>query len=192
MIVVNDVIKYYQYFYKKKYKNDKYQFIPTDKTNKLITKFINEIGKHHHIQSLGNVFLWNYFIFQFNYWEGCEIESFSKRIVPTYILGDKAIERWFERDSEYDWTFNKCDIISNYGLNKGELIQHEKHVYRGNHEIDIKLKYFNTQNGFDVCLTMTTLFNNKHLCCLECKFKKECKAILKETYPNIYAKRGFN
>lgn len=192
MILSQDLIKYYQYFYKKKYKNEKYEFKPSDKTIKQLDKYLISLKKNYNLQSLGENFLWNYFIFQFNYWEGCDIASFSKRIVPSYIIGDKAIERWLERDQQYDWLFDKCEFISNYGLSKNDLKIAKIHIYKGNHEINIKLKYFNTTNGFDLCLTMTTLFNDKHLCCLECKFKKQCKEILKENYPKIYDKRGYN
>lgn len=192
MIVADDVIKYYQYFYSKRYANKKYKFVPSEKSLKLISTFLNLISKKHLLVTLGDQFLWNYFVFQFKYWSELDIKSFSEKIQPSYIIGKKAVERWFLRDIEYDYLFQRCDFIETYGLSKNDVIQQEKHAYKGDHEINIKTKFHNTPNGFDLCLTMTTLYNHKHICCMSCNYRSDCKAILKENFPNIYAKRGYN
>jgi len=181
----------YEYFYRKKYGNKNYKFELTQKSTKLIQSFIQLSEEKYKTKSLGESFLWTYFVFQFNYWETLEIESFSKRIVPAYILGEKAFLRYSERDQEFDWTIEESEIITLYQLSKKtlrDLIELSPTVRRQD-ESSIKKIAWNTDLGFNNCLLNTTLYNKRDLCCIKCNYKVECKEILKSTFPEIYRER---
>lgn len=58
-------------------------------------------------------------------------------------------------------------------------------------EEKFKAEYHNTNRGFMWCVANTTLYFHKSSKCATCKFKNECKELLKEEYPKIYVKRGY-
>jgi hypothetical protein len=191
MFSYKQVVLSYQYFYSKKYGNKDYIFIPSEKAAKQINQFLKTTEDEHRKTVLGINFLWNYFVFQFNYWSNIEIEErdFTNRIVISYIVGSKAWERYKDRNQEYDWTIYNSQL----DINKGEYTRlvNPQEVQ----ELDqksIKKRHFNTERGFNNCLVFTTLYNHRDLICLNCIYKADCKKILSKTYPKIYAKRGYD
>lgn len=193
MIDLEKIRGAYEYFYKKKYGNRDYKFELSPKSEKLIQNFLLLLERNYktNFYSLGNTFIWTYFIFQFRYWEDLEIESFSKRIVPAYILGEKAFLRYKERDQEFDWSIEESEIIQLYHLSKktlGELLETSPRTNKQD-ETYIKNLAWGTDLGFNTCLLYTTLYNKRDLCCIQCRYKVECKELLKSNYPKIYKTR---
>lgn len=188
----NLVYKFYEYFYKKKHNQLSYKFKPSDKAKALTLKFIKKLDKHYNLKTIGEEFLWNYFVYQFNYWRNAELKAFYGKFRIDLIIGDKAFKRF--KDDQYDnmWVTYGSEIIDLYGLRKHDLIHHDTSPkYKTTQEESIKLLHLNEDIGFLYCIENTTLYNYKHKACLMCNFKDECKKILKEKYPKIYERRGY-
>lgn len=193
MFIFKDVVNYYQHFYSHFYGNREYIFNTTPKSQKLIETFLDFYQKKSKGKTiLGSNFLWKYFIFQFNYWDGIEIEekNFSNRIVPAYILGLKAIERFEQRNQEFDWAIENTELVEKYKIPKVQLNQTLKPIKDYN-EKAIKQLNHGTDRGFNNCLVFTTLYNHREPLCLTCIFKDNCKKVLRGTYPSLYKKRGY-
>lgn len=188
MILEENIVQYYEYFYSKKYSNQKYIFTPSSRAIDAIAEFIQYLEKRHKLITLGQRFLSRYFSFQFKRVENMVIKRFSSkdksgRIQIYDIIGRKAIEYWESRDVEYDYT-----LIHTVALFKEPLLQ--KEVINLAEELERK-RFFNTNRGQVNCLEKTTLFNHKSTNCLLCNFKRECKLLLKVNYQHIYMRRGY-
>src|ERR1035438_4891216 len=107
MIIVEDIIKYYQYFYINKYGNDSYVYKPSAKASDQIAYFLEVLHSEYKIETLGPVFLSRYFSFQFKRIEGQDFKRFSSskgddgRVQIYDIVGKKAYEYWMNRDREF-------------------------------------------------------------------------------------------
>lgn len=192
MIKIVDVIDYYSYFYRKKY--NKKDIIKFNKTNiDLVSRFINELDKAYNINTIGHSFLFKYFLFQFMDLETMEISSLNKKLRLNMIIGKPAIKRWFERNKDFDWLLeiSNNDYITKYNILRSDLVKKEqKEVKPSSFEERIKNIFYNTSKGYLICITQTTMFDKRHICCLTCNFKNECKKIQKLNYPNIYNERN--
>jgi hypothetical protein len=188
------IIPTYQYFYKQYYKNEKYIFKPSLSATKQIEKFISTVKKDNKNTVIGNNWVFNYFVFQFSYWDKCELEiktTFSSRIGLSYIIGPKAYKRYRDRNQDFDWAIERSEIFEKYGISK---VGYKKLFEGPKKEIDetpIKLLHYGTDRGFNDCLNFTTLYNHHNLICMKCKYKVDCKSILKASYPKIYTERGY-
>lgn len=198
MFTYNDIVSSYQYFYSCFYKNDKYIFTPSLKTSNYINTFISLVNKKYRNKTiLGVNFLWYYFVFQFNYWKNIEIEEkdFSNRIIPSFIIGSKAYERYESRDREFDWSLQYNDLYEKYSISqnifKSILKPPIKSQYININESLYKKRNYNTDKGLNNCLIFTTLYNHKDLLCLSCLYKGDCKKLLKENFPRLYEERGY-
>ena len=191
MIYYDDIVLCYEYFYKNTKNSKKYQFKPSEKASKSIQKFLNRLNERYNLNTLGFNFLWKYFNFQFMYWEELTIEAFWGKMQVEFIIGDKAFQRYLDRDTEFDFILEQenNNFAKKYGIRLSDLKK-----IKNNHEhlkvdLHIKKKFYNTERGFDACIQFTTLFNPKHSICLTCNYKKECKELLRVNYPKIYESR---
>ena len=179
-----NIIHLYEVFYSKKYESPKYKFKPTPKAALEIDKFLVYLDKRHNLLCLGQHFLNKYFAFQFKRVEGLTFKRFSSkdvagRIQIYDIIGRKAIEYWEKRDIKFDY------LIEPYCANP------EKDLQRGIAEEIEKKRFFNTPRGFVNCIERTSLFNHRSTNCSVCKFKDDCKKMLKNNYVNVYTHRGY-
>lgn len=181
------VFKSFLYFYEKIYK---YSPPYTENSKKLCSTFLDILKqKYHSLDRLGVEFLWSYFIFQFEYWEKLEIKSYNKKINLSFIIGKKAIKRYLERDSDYDWqlslneTYNKKDFTTKVGLEQFR----EKSTYDPD-EI-YRAELLNTDKGLSNCLIYTSLYKAVSRNCQTCKYIKDCIELQKQIYPQIYKNR---
>lgn len=192
MISEQDVINFYQYFYRKRFNSFNYKFKPSEKAEKVIKTFITLLDKHYNLKLVGHSFLYDFFMYQFNYWRDAKIEAFHGKFRIELIIGNKAVDRFNLNERDDHWVIEKSEIISLYGFKKSDLIPQEKpEEYQGSYEITIKNKNYNTPTGFFNCIENTTLYNHKHKCCMLCDFKADCKKVLKENFPKIYEQRGY-
>lgn len=195
MINREDVIKFYQYFYRKRFNSINYKFHPSDKASKSIDTFLNICNKNYNLKLIGTSFLYDYFIYQFNYWRDAKLEACYGKFRIELVIGKKAFDRFFNNERDDMWVIEKSEIIELYGFKKEDLVEQEKPIklqnYKGNHEIAIKQLYHNTDLGFYQCIENTTMYNHKHTCCMLCNFKSDCKKLLKDNFPKIYEARGY-
>lgn len=192
MIIKQDIVSFYEYFYKKKHNSLNYKFKPSEKSEKVINTFLSILDKKFNIKTIDKNFLFDYFIYQFNYWRNANLKAAYGKFRIELIIGKKAIERYIENKNNDLWVIQKSEIYKLYSINKSDLIDEEKHVYDSNSEYNIKKIKYNTSEGFNNCITLTTMYNHNHKLCILCEFKNDCKKALKENYPKIYESRGYN
>lgn len=184
MLKIEDLLVSYEFFYKKYYKNEQYQLPRTEKVVKLATNFFQFLRKQDSYHSLGLEFLSKYLSLQMNYWEGLKIQSYDGKLNFSLVFGPKAFERYKNRNQDFDYQL----VFFN--------TTHLKQLFRvvetvDNYQNPIKLVFHNTPKGFSTCLEQTTLYNHLETACCECKFKDDCKIILKKKFVNIYKSRGY-
>lgn len=185
------VQKAFEYFFRKFYCQDKYQFHYTPNTLKMYENLVKEINKKYNVLSLGDNFIWRYCIFQFAYWQDLTISTPSNKLTFAHIFGKKAVDRYFMRDRDYDWQLESNNILARYKMNQSEF---NIHIGQKEDEIEfsnspIRLKFLNTDKGFATCLAQTTLIDRRDTSCLSCNFQDQCIEALKNTYPKIYKDR---
>ena len=160
--------------------------------------------------------LFDYFNFQFTYWSFIK-ESKNKNgdynflIMLHWVLGKKALKRYLNKTSK-DTYFYHSNFYPKYNINKNDLIELlENKQYLVVEKEDIieedkiilinplnykeeenKKRKYNTIEGFFICQQYTTLFKFNSNLCKNCKFKINCKKILKNNYPILYQKRFAN
>lgn len=186
MIQELDVIKTYEYFYKKIYSTEKYKYKPSEKAIKTIHNFLKLLDKKYNLQSIGTNFLYNYFLFQFDYWSKLEIEAFYGTMQIDYIIGKKAFTRFIQRNQDFDYMFAQYPIISQYQIRYNDIAIYKKQIKTNE---TLKWLYHNLDRGLDTCIKYTTLYDPQHTSCITCNFKADCKKILRDNYPKLYDSR---
>lgn len=187
------VIHYvYQLFYSRVYGNSSYVFKPTERMEKMILKFLSMVDNKYKLETIGVNFIVSYFTFQFNYWDGLELNNYSKRIDLSFIIGEKAFDRWVNRNQNFDWTISESKFLKKNKISisqiKNFFKESDYNVVNKFEEIE-KKRFFATDKGFLNCIEKTTLYNNKSGLCLSCNFKDDCKKLLSNNYPVLYKNR---
>jgi hypothetical protein len=195
MITVEQIERFYSYFYSKKY-SDNNKFKPTKATTSVCNSFLQIVDKKYSLHCVGETFLWEYFLFQFQYWHDLIPENiFSDKIMFKWIVGKKAFERWENRDREFDWFIENYPIINLYGVQKKDLFTfHEQQIKvntkkRFDASKRIRKEYLNTEKGFAICIEMTSLFDPSDTSCIKCQNRVDCKELLRVNYPSLYNQR---
>lgn len=184
ILTTSNIVKSYEFFYKKIYALPKYRITLTEIQEHLLVKYIDMLSKHYSIQSLGSLFLWKYCTFQYLYWKDLELKSFNKKVNFSYFFGEKALKRFLSRNQEFDWQL--IDIDQQFKL----LIEgsNKEFISYRNPNRSIGL---NTPTGLTNCIATTTLYDHKDLSCNMCIYKEECKELLRTNYLKIYKQRGY-
>jgi hypothetical protein len=175
-----------------KIKKEKFKWEVSDVEQKHINSFIKKM-KPKYGRSIGKTFLMNLAAFQYEYYSKLDHRFKKSRIPFAWIFGKKAIERWKSRhDEDLFFAHKYADSIgisiSSFNVLKVQEVEVERVKF---HEEVEKRRFFNTYEGFNNCMEVTTLYNRKSPVCIRCSFKGECKLLLKKNYPNIYVLRGF-
>lgn len=168
------------------------QIISFSQRNKQICDdFLQKLNELYHIETIGVDFLWNYLIFQFEYWKKLDLESRGKAIDISYVYGKRALDRYINRDQNFDWqiserarTYDKKAFEKKVNLQT--LIDKDS---RYNADDLYREKFFNTDLGLSNCITYTSLFDYASNYCKECIFKDQCIETQKQLYPTIYRNR---
>lgn len=198
MLNISQIEAYYSYFYKKRYSLSKYDFKSTKTTRSVCNSFLDLVDKEYSLHSVGHTFLWQYFVFQFDYWNKAQLDNkFSDKVVIGWIIGKKAFERWVQRDKEFDWQISAGDFLTKYGFDINELVKiydlniDRKPVNTNTYDSSksIRKQFLNTERGFAICVQQTTLFDPKDLSCIKCNSRVECKELLRVNYPRIFNSR---
>ena len=179
----NLIGKLFNTCYKAFYNDSKHFSDPNNVTNKkTINNFLNRLKKAYNINSIGENWLRHYFRFQFNYWLDKETD---RRITLQWVLGKKAFDRYEKIDN---WEQVNYHIEKNTSFITFENEKNERNL---DYENQQRSKYLNQDIGLLWCIENTSLYD-KCSPCFRCKFKQECKELLKANYPNLYKSRGLN
>lgn len=181
----------YVFFAKRFYKDHKW--IVEQKADQVAQTFLQLLSKQYRLPSLGEEFLWNYLVFQFSYWLELTIQSFDGRMKFTLIFGKKALNRYLERNKEYDWQLSRNRITSAH-LHRAfsELFRDEKEERFFDSEDIYRKQFFNQDKGLANCMLTTTLINHQSTWCRRCNFQNDCTEIQRMNYPKVYEQRRSN
>lgn len=201
MIDCQDIIRYYEYFYKKKYqKTEDYKYIPSLKAEIEISNFICALDDKYKTVTLGSFFLNSYFIFQFQRVDEIVLERYSTKkngkvekggIAQIYdIINKQALQRWFRRNIAFDFLILQSPILTKYNIRLLDLNNKPKEVNDLTIVDELERKRFlNTDRGILNCVERTSLFHPRSVNCLFCNSKKDCQLIQQKKYPYIYKSR---
>ncbi len=187
MVVYEDIVKYYEFFYRRKYGNEKYKFAPSIKADREIHNLLSKLNDKYNLDTIGDNFLSRYFSFQFNRVEGQVFKRFAGKDVGGKIqiydiIGRKAYEYFEKRNTKFDFIIQiPINIVKKNSQYKQSNIAEE---------IERK-RFFNTPRGIVHCLERTSLYNHKSPNCILCIHKIPCKELLKVNYKQIYEDRGY-
>src|SRR5579872_1528181 len=150
----------YEFFYRKISGFPDWDFIPTEREKISILNFANKLKKFY-AESIGSDWLFDFFSFQFNYWQGKYTRLGTSGLAKIeWLIGEAAILRWGVRPVAYKWIirmnlFNKISIsLDEFNTTLGAKYEKELNIW----EEDEKKRYFNTNKGFLNCLQKTTLY----------------------------------
>lgn len=165
----------------------------TQNQRDIVTDFLIELHKNVGLHSVGPRYIYDFLIYQFNYWHNKKVK-FGDRITVVRVLGKKSIRRWFDRREDFSW-YNAYKDMSQYGLTLKMLSKFKQkklttHIKLSQFEEQEKKRFYNTQQGFRNCIEQTTLYNHKSKLCAVCINNRICKQLLKANYPAIYIDRG--
>lgn len=144
--------------------------------------------------SIGEEFVRNFLQYGIQSWfnDGTE-KDYSRQVRFSWIFGKAAIERWKKNDIKTNIFITRKGLKQRYDI---KLIENKSDIptvvnsLRAVEE-NFKSEYHNARRGFAWCIANTTLYFHKSSKCVTCKFKEECKGILKNEYPKIYNQRGY-
>ena len=176
---IGDHIELFEYFYSNLY-NKNFEFNPSKGQLTTIQKFIDKFNN----PSIGKEWLFKYYAFQFSYWMELKYRKYNG-VHISYILGKKAIERFNNRNE--NWEYFTDEFISNYKLLITKFYKRDFSKLPVLEEIE-KNKYLDSNERLANCLAHTTLYNIKSRICVLCSKSKSCKEIQKMKYPNLNRK----
>lgn len=193
MILEDKIISFFKYF-NSKISGTSQDYEASESEKQTVRKFIYALSDDIAIQSIGFDWLFHYFCFQFSYWNDLDT-GYSKRIQMTWVLGQKAYERYKDRRDDFRF-LNEMFAIEK-DISKSELKEitdvEVERDYRDLHAVeDVERgRYHNELEGFAHCVLTTTLHNSNSEWCQTCEFAEECKQALRQEYPKIYRERGY-
>jgi hypothetical protein len=172
------LIQTYEHYYKQVFSDNSYR-VNASENEKLIENFFKLLDKNGYVEnSIGINFLNAFFAFQIEYWQTKEIQ---RKPTLSWFIGKKAIERYFsveDRELKNYWV----------NLNTQGINLYEQKQEGNNYEDQLRKTYHNKDNGLLFCLENTSLYTTSATC-LTCKFKEDCKKLLKQNYPLLWRKR---
>jgi hypothetical protein len=178
----------YTYAARKLYlKND---FILEDNHEQTAKSFFSSLEKKYFLSSLGQDFLWQYVIFQFDYWSKLTLRSFDRRMKFSFIFGKKALARYLERDQEYDWQWMEGKIAHTLSLKEYKDTFEEKTLHKASIiDTSYRKRFFELEDNIAYCLLYTSLYDPNDTCCNMCHQIDNCKELLRTNYPHLYKVR---
>ena len=186
------IFKAFLFFYKQRYKNRTIDY--SEKNQNKCENFIDLLkNEYENIQRLDIDFLWFYFNFQFQYYQNVDICNYKNKITIDMIIGNKAFDRYLNRDTSFDWLVNNKS-----GKNNRKSFELYVNLPHKNNDTQDDLydadeyyrqMFFNQSLGLSNCIMYTSLYDEKSKLCVQCQFKQQCVNIQKQVYRNIYNDR---
>lgn len=120
--------------------------------------------------------------------------DYSRAVRFNWIFGSAAVKRWNALNAETRTWVVRNSLKTDYKINTLKRITQVPELVIKLRPVEEKFKseYYNTNRGLLWCIANTTLFHHRSPHCINCKFKENCKEILKSEYPKIYTARGYD
>lgn len=189
------VFQLYQQFVQRFHNLDQPIESHNDAINHKITDFLIELHKTIGLQSVDPTYIYNYLVFQFNYWNDKKV-GFGDRITFNRVFGRKSLERFRQRRNDFSW-YNAQLSMSKFGIEPSMINQFSTKKIKNFLTIDSqeeleKARFLNTVEGLRNCIDNTTLYNHRSNNCIICTHNVMCKKLLKQNYIGIYVDRGYD
>ena len=119
--------------------------------------------------------------------------DYSRAVRFSWIFGSAAIKRWNALSAETRTWVVRNSLKTDHKINTLKRTTRVPELVIKLRPVEEKFKseFHNTNRGLLWCVANTTLFHHRSSHCTTCKFKENCKEILKSEYPNIYIARGY-
>lgn len=151
--------------------------------------FTNEFDEY-----IGEDFIRKFIEFGFQSWFNDSVkEDKTYKIRFSWIFGKSAIQRWKKNNAEINNIIVQQNLKQNVKIN---LMNQRSDVPLAvtslrSVEENFKSEFHNTKRGFLWCIANTTLYFHKSSYCVTCKFKDDCKKLLKQEYFKVFKTRGY-
>ena len=119
--------------------------------------------------------------------------DYSRAVRFSWIFGSAAIKRWNALSAETRTWVVRNSLKTDHKINTLKRTTRVPELVIKLRPVEEKFKseFHNTNRGLLWCVANTTLFHHRSSHCTTCKFKENCKEILKSEYPKIYIARGY-
>ena len=119
--------------------------------------------------------------------------DYSRAVRFSWIFGSAAIKRWNALSAETRTWVVRNSLKTDHKINTLKRTTRVLELVIKLRPVEEKFKseFHNTNRGLLWCVANTTLFHHRSSHCTTCKFKENCKEILKSEYPKIYIARGY-
>ena len=119
--------------------------------------------------------------------------DYSRAARFSWIFGSAAIKRWNALSAETRTWVVRNSLKTDHKINTLKRTTRVPELVIKLRPVEEKFKseFHNTNRGLLWCVANTTLFHHRSSHCTTCKFKENCKEILKSEYPKIYIARGY-
>lgn len=129
-------------------------------------------------------------------WFNKDVEDEKKgRVRFNWVFSEKAIKRWDAMGAQGRKWAVRVGLKTDYNIKykNTESSDRLKTLYTSIRPIEenFKKEYFNGLRGLSWCIANTSLYFHKSSFCVACKYKVECKEILRQNYSKIYKIRGY-
>ena len=172
--------------------DQRFTWTPNENTDKLVEKFFTRFEKRGvHRESMGIVFLYDYFCDSYNYWTNSGREL--KNIPITWIIGEPQLYRWDNKCEEYKYSYTEGFLSKTKVPTLNELRSRlnitQRELVCTSEELD-RQRFYNTSEGFLNCILTTSLYHSESKWCNACKFKEDCIEELKIRDRSTALRRG--
>lgn len=138
-------------------------------SDKAMSAFIRKLKKTSDVRLLGDWFAWYYVAYQFMWWsDKVRLSRSNGKYPATWIFGDKAIERWNQRNDSWQYWTDK--FVEEHELTRP--VEYCKADVEGLWEGERK-RFYNTDLGFLTCQA-SSLYEEKSPTCITCKNRSLC------------------
>ena len=119
--------------------------------------------------------------------------DYSRAVRFSWIFGSAAIKRWNALSAETRTWVVRNSLKTDHKINTLKRTTRVPELVIKLRPVEEKFKseFHNTNRGLLWCVANTTLYHHRSSHCTTCKFKENCKEILKSEYPKIYIARGY-
>lgn len=171
------ILRFYEYFYSKLTANNDFVVHLNKKEKISLDNYIKIISKEIKLESIGEEFWYDYFCFQFEFWRTKYTRLGKNKVKFNWVIGKESWKRWNSRVECFRY-FHEIGFVKMFDIKKSDLIKIQKTnidftQIRPIEEL-IKSSKYNTKEGFQNCIMLTELYNEKSELCQNCIEKDLC------------------
>jgi len=182
------IIEVFSVLYQRHYK-EKYKLAKNDNIEKFITE-MRDKGI-----ALGDDFIMSYLLFQYEYYHG--MEESNQKIRLQWLISSKAIKKYVERDTKFDWCMGKKVMtalkVGKHNLLTKRVVLKKEDFLRLDFVEEILKEnnpFPNSIRGLIYCIERTTMYHHKSDICNKCKLSDLCKVEQSEEKKLIHLYRS--